>query len=121
MKGTQMIKDEGIFQKLMTGGREARAIVIGQELQEKKERKVRFREEGTRSMEVVEPEVERGFLEIAEKGAEREVGIVGGRGGAGSSEVNTTGKEARASARAGFRPMELHMVWNPATARRPEV
>ena len=39
----------------------------------------------------------------------------GGHGGAGSSEVNTTRKEARASARAGFRPMELHMVWNPAT------
>ena len=37
---------------------------------------MRFREEGTRSMEVVEPEVERGFLEIAEKGAELEVGIV---------------------------------------------
>ena len=30
-----MIKDEGIFQKLMTGGREARPIVIGQELQAK--------------------------------------------------------------------------------------
>ena len=26
-----------------------------------------------------------------------------------------TRDEARAATRAGFRPMELHMVWNPAT------
>ena len=39
----------------------------------------------------------------------------GSHGGVGPSEVNAIRKEARASARAGFRPMELHMVWNPAT------
>ena len=88
---------------------------------------------GTRSMEVdMEPEVERGFLEIGEgdragSGHRPSVpsgGIApggrdrkgeGGHGGVGPSGVNTTREEARASARAGFRPMELHMVWNPAT------
>ena len=130
MKGTQ-IKDEGIFQKFMTGGSQAhrdRAGAPG-----------KGHAGSGRHEKGKEGEVPRGRHPMyggGGKGVSRDRGEggregrhrpsvpgegipPGGRGGAGSSEVNTTGKEARASARAGFRPMELGSGGQPA--RRPEV